>query len=134
MLVISAVLGEHCPACEETLIDRTDGERVSNAMSEFTKKINASVIDPTYIAGVREKLNLTQTEADKVFGGGTNGFSRYETGKALPSRSLIQLLRLLDHRPELLKELSPYEENEDAWSHQDSQATPADSPASSPAP
>jgi HTH-type transcriptional regulator/antitoxin MqsA len=58
-----------------------------------------------YQLRVRNKLQLSQAEANKIFGGGPNAFSRYETGKALPPQALIQLLRLLDRRPELLEEI-----------------------------
>ena len=74
-------------------------------MLAFNKEVNAAVVDSSFILGVRNKLKLTQAEANKIFGGGPNAFSRYETGKALPSKPLIQLLRLLDRRPELLEEI-----------------------------
>ena len=53
---------------------------------------------------LRTALGLTQSAASKLFGGGVNAFSRYETGKVKPSRALLVLLRLLHKRPDLLPE------------------------------
>jgi HTH-type transcriptional regulator/antitoxin MqsA len=71
-------------------------------MLEFNKQVNASIVDPKYIVGVRKKLKLDQREAAELFGGGVNAFSRYETGKTKPPLALIKLLRILDSHPELL--------------------------------
>jgi HTH-type transcriptional regulator/antitoxin MqsA len=71
----------------------------------LNKRVNAAVIDPAFVIAVRKKLKLTQKEANTIFGGGPNAFSRYETGKALPPQPLIQLLRLLERHPDLLLEI-----------------------------
>jgi HTH-type transcriptional regulator/antitoxin MqsA len=65
--------------------------------------VNASLgVSPEFVRQVRKKLNLDQKEAGKIFGGGVNAFSRYETGKTPPPVPLIKLLRILDAHPELL--------------------------------
>ena len=46
-------------------------------MLEFNKQVNASIVDPGFIARVRKKLALDQRQAAAIFGGGTNAFSRY---------------------------------------------------------
>ena len=74
-------------------------------MLEFNRQVNASVVDPQFIAGVRKKLRLDQREAAEIFGGGVNAFSRYETGKTRPPVALIKLLRVLERHPELLAEV-----------------------------
>ncbi|WP_308447429.1 type II toxin-antitoxin system MqsA family antitoxin [Parachitinimonas caeni] len=102
---IPEVAGEYCPACEEVVLDASEGERVNQAMLAFNKSVNASMVDPKFITQVRKRLKLKQREASELFGGGVNAFSRYETGKAKPAESLVVLLRLLDKRPELLKEV-----------------------------
>jgi transcriptional regulator with XRE-family HTH domain len=58
-------------------------------MQAFARKVNASLVDPGFIAGVRRKLALDQREAAEIFGGGVNAFSRYETGKARPPFATI---------------------------------------------
>jgi HTH-type transcriptional regulator/antitoxin MqsA len=74
-------------------------------MHDFSKQVNAAIVDPQFIIKVRKKLALDQREAAEIFGGGINAFSRYETGKTKPSLALIKLLKVLDRHPDLLDEL-----------------------------
>jgi HTH-type transcriptional regulator/antitoxin MqsA len=97
--------GEFCPACGESIHDREDSERVMREMREFTRQVNAAIVDPAFIASVRKKLALDQREAAEIFGGGVNAFSRYENGKTKPPLALVKLLRVLDRHPELIDEV-----------------------------
>src|ERR1700730_1843504 len=103
--VIPAVTGDFCPACGEAVLDMAESTRISMAMLEFNKQVNASIVDPEFIVSVRKKLALDQREAAEIFGGGVNAFSRYETGKTKPSLALVQLLKILDRHPDLLAEV-----------------------------
>ncbi|MBF0204416.1 MAG: type II toxin-antitoxin system MqsA family antitoxin [Desulfamplus sp.] len=102
---IPAVTGDFCPACGEAVLDITESASVSNAMLEFNKQVNASIVDPCFIATVRKKLALDQHEATEIFGGGINSFSLYENGKVKPSLALVKLLKVLDRHPDLLNEV-----------------------------
>ena len=102
---IGAVVGNYCPACDESVLDATESARVSAAMLAFNREVNAGIIDPAFIASVRRKLALDQREAAEIFGGGINAFSRYESGKTKPPLALIKLLKVLDRHPELLSEV-----------------------------
>jgi len=53
----------------------------------------------------RKRLKLTQAQASIITGGGHNAFSRYETGVAQPLPAIVNLFKLLDKHPEMLKEL-----------------------------
>lgn len=108
---IPKVVGEYCPACDESTHDEAESTRVNELMLEFNKEVNSSIVDPDFISQVRKKLRLGQKEAAAIFGGGANGFSRYENGKVKPPLALVQLLKLLNNHPELLDELSPKETN-----------------------
>jgi HTH-type transcriptional regulator / antitoxin MqsA len=57
------------------------------------------------IRRIRRKLGLSQVAAARLTGGGHNAFSRYERGEATPMPAVINLFRLLDRHPELLKDL-----------------------------
>lgn len=103
--IIPSVTGEFCPACGEVILDATESPRVSAAMLEFNQQVNASIVDPHFIACVRKKLALDQREAAEIFGGGVNAFSRYENGKTKPPLALVKLLKVLDRHPELLAEI-----------------------------
>lgn len=102
---ISAVVGDYCPACGESVLDASESARVSTAMLAFNRQVNASIVDPAFIARVRKKLSLDQREAAEIFGGGINAFSRYENGKTKPPLALVKLLLVLDRHPELLEEI-----------------------------
>ena len=104
-IVIASVTGDFCAACDESVLDAGESDRVMQAMREFSKQVNATAVDPGFITQVRKKLSLDQREAAEIFGGGVNAFSRYENGKTRPPLALIKLLKLLDRHPELLDEV-----------------------------
>ena len=102
---ITAVTADFCSACDESITDMPETERVMREMQAFNKQVNATIVDPAFISSVRKKLDLGQREAAEIFGGGINAFSRYENGKTKPPLALIQLLKLLDRHPDLLSEV-----------------------------
>lgn len=103
--VLPGVSGEYCPACGEVVLDAAESARTSALMLQFSKQVNAAMVDPAFIASVRKKLALDQREAAEIFGGGVNAFSRYENGKTKPPLALVKLLRVLDRHPDLLNEV-----------------------------
>ena len=102
---IPAVTADFCPACDESITDLAETDRVMREMQAFHKQVNAAIVDPGFIIAVRKKLNLGQREAAEIFGGGVNAFSRYENGKTKPPLALVKLLKLLERHPDLLNEV-----------------------------
>lgn len=102
---IPSVTGDFCPACNEIVLDREQGDRYSELIGMYQKQVNAAFVDPSYITTVRKKLALDQREAAEIFGGGVNAFSRYENGKTKPPLALVKLLKILDRHPDLLAEV-----------------------------
>ena len=103
--VIPAVTADFSPACNESITDMTETERVMREMQAFNRQVNAAIVDTAFIVKVRKKLDLGQREAGEIFGGGVNAFSRYENGKTKPPLSLVKLFKLLDRHPDLLYEV-----------------------------
>lgn len=103
--VIPAVTADFCPACDESITDMAETERVMREMQAFNKQVNAAIVDPGFIVSVRKKPDLGQREAAEIFGGGINALSRYENGKTKPPLALVKLFKLLDHHPDLLNEV-----------------------------
>ncbi len=103
--VIPSVTADFCPACDESITDMTETDRVMSEMQAFHKQVNAAIVDPAFIVHVRKKLALGQREAAEIFGGGVNAFSRYENGKTKPPLALVKLFKLLDRYPDLLSEV-----------------------------
>lgn len=102
---IAAVTADFCPACGESITDAAETDRVMRDMLAFNQQVNAAIVDPAFIVGVRKKLDLGQREAADLFGGGVNAFSRYENGRTKPPLALVKLLKILDRHPELLDEI-----------------------------
>jgi HTH-type transcriptional regulator/antitoxin MqsA len=103
--VIPGVTADFCPACDESITDLAETERVMCEMQTFNKQVNAAIVDPNFIVNVRKKLALGQREAAEIFGGGVNAFSRYENGKTKPPLALVKLFKILDRHPDLLNEV-----------------------------
>ena len=103
--VIPAVTADFCPACDESITDMAETDRVMREIQAFNRQVNAAIVDPAFIVSVRKKLNLGQREAAEIFGGGINAFSRYENGKTKPPLALVKLFKLLDRHPDLLNEV-----------------------------
>jgi HTH-type transcriptional regulator/antitoxin MqsA len=107
-LVIKAVKGQFCdnPNCREVVMDMGESVRTSKEMLEFNKKVNAELTPIDLLTQVREQLKLTQQQAAKVFGGGPNAFSRYESGKTKPPLALVKLFKVLNKHPDLFEEIA----------------------------
>jgi HTH-type transcriptional regulator / antitoxin MqsA len=95
--------GLWCDSCEEGILSGEDIAKTENAFDEFKSKVDG-LLTPKEIRRIRKDvLNLTQEEAGKIFGGGKNGFSRYERGETKPLPAISNLLKLLERHPEDLK-------------------------------
>jgi HTH-type transcriptional regulator / antitoxin MqsA len=105
--VIKAVKGKFCNnlKCREAVLDIDEAARVSKEMLAFNKEVNRELTPIDLLARVRERFKLNQQQAAKIFGGGTNAFSRYESGKTKPPVALIKLFKVLDKHPDLFKEI-----------------------------
>jgi transcriptional regulator with XRE-family HTH domain len=63
-------------------------------------------ITPEEVRAIRESLGLTQVEAGELLGGGPRAFTKYESGTTRPAAAVINLLRLLQANPSMIKTLS----------------------------
>lgn len=95
--------GWRCDACGEVEFDAASARRYAAAGDELVGRERAR--QSKEIRRIRRKLGLSQVAAARLTGGGHNAFSRYERGEATPLPAVINLFRLLDKHPELLKDL-----------------------------
>ncbi len=100
----------------ETTVDMpgwysTDGEigeytkqdmKVSDRALNSLKAQAEALPSPAKIRQIRKRLHLTQEQAGMVIGGGKRAFQKYEAGDILPSRTLANLLRVLEQYPAAL--------------------------------
>jgi HTH-type transcriptional regulator/antitoxin MqsA len=96
--------GLWCRDCGEAFLEKSDKEATDPLLTDFQARIDGRLTSGD-IRRIRKKLGLTQKQAGEIIGGGPNAFSRYETGKAYPTKGTENFLRLLDRHPELLEEL-----------------------------
>lgn len=93
--------GAFCDHCQDGFPHHDELEEA--AWKAFRDQVDAE--EAAELARIRKKLKLTQQEAAQLTGGGHNAFSRYERGEAKPVQAVLNLFRLLDIHPDLLKEL-----------------------------
>lgn len=101
--VVKDVSGWRCEACDEVAFDNASARRYAAAGDELV--LRARRRQSQELKRVRLKLGLSQVAAARLTGGGHNAFSRYERGEAAPLPAVVNLFRLLDKHPELLRDL-----------------------------
>ena len=101
---VKGLSGWRCESCEEVEFDRKSAQRYAAAGDKLV--LQARENERSELRRIRRKLGLSQAMAAKLSGGGHNAFSRYERGGATPLPAVVNLFKLLDRHPELLKELS----------------------------
>lgn len=77
---------------------------VDAALRSLKEKVDG-LPSPATIRRIRNKLKLSQREAGSVLKVGEKAFDKYERGLIEPSGPTSQLLKVLDHHPDLLDEL-----------------------------
>lgn len=100
---VEGLAGWRCATCGEITLDADSAQRYAAAGDALV--VQSRDITRTEIRRIRRKLRLTQRMAAELTGGGHNAFSRYERGVAVPMPAVLNLFKLLDRHPELLKEL-----------------------------
>jgi HTH-type transcriptional regulator/antitoxin MqsA len=101
---VKGLSGSRCSSCGETVFDQRSAKRYAAAGDKLV--LQARAAERSEIRRIRRKLGLSQAMAAKLTGGGHNAFSRYERGEAAPLPAVVNLFRLLDRHPDLLKELT----------------------------
>lgn len=96
--------GEWCSTCGEGVLNHKDMQATIKEMQTHKAKVD-SILTPDDIRRIRKKLHISQKKAGELFGGGINGFSRYERGETPPPKSLSSLFTILDKHPKQLEEL-----------------------------
>jgi HTH-type transcriptional regulator/antitoxin MqsA len=100
---VRGLSGWRCGACGEVEFDAESARQYAAAGDDLVRRHRAR--QSKEIRRIRRKLGLSQVAAARLTGGGHNAFSRYERGEAAPLPAVVNLFRLLDKHPELLKEL-----------------------------
>jgi HTH-type transcriptional regulator/antitoxin MqsA len=103
-LVVEGLEGYDCGSCNSEPIFPEQIRRNERKIRE-AKRLADGLLSGHQIREARELLGLSQQEAATIFGGGTNGFSKYERGETAQSVAMDRLLRLVIADPSKLDEL-----------------------------
>lgn len=90
-----------CPQCEADFTD-SDQSRLNLSLVQAAFNEEQQLISAKQIRAWREQIGLTQRVAARIFGGGLNAFSKYETGEVVQSEAMDNLLWLVMREPSLL--------------------------------
>jgi HTH-type transcriptional regulator/antitoxin MqsA len=101
---VKGLAGWRCPSCGEVVFDAKSARKYAAAGDALV--MQSRKMERAEIRRIRRKLGLSQATAAKLTGGGHNAFSRYERGEAAPLPAVVNLFRLLDRHPDLLKEIN----------------------------
>jgi HTH-type transcriptional regulator / antitoxin MqsA len=102
---VEGLSGWRCASCDEVVFDPDSAQRYAAAGDELVLKSRKR--EQQELKRIRQKLDLTQQAAAEITGGGHNAFSRYERGMVQPMPAVVNLFKLLDRHPELLREILP---------------------------
>jgi HTH-type transcriptional regulator / antitoxin MqsA len=103
-LVVDALEGYECAKCNSEPIFPAQIRR-NQVRIKDARRLADGLMSGNEIRQAREGLGLSQQEAATLFGGGTNGFSKYERGEVAQSVAMDRLLRLVKADPSKLDEL-----------------------------
>lgn len=96
--------GDYCEECGEGFFDDKEQALITNRILLAKRKAD-NLLTPESIKRIRKKAKLTQVEAQEIFGGGVNAFSKYERAEITQPRSTDLLLRLIDANKLSIEEL-----------------------------
>lgn len=94
-----------CDVCGADQAHAADTRANKRSMLAFRKRVEG-LLTGREIRLLRQRLELTQSQAAQLFGGGPVAFSKYENDDVMQSESMDKLLRLTSAHPEILGFLS----------------------------
>lgn len=96
--------GWYCTKCEEVVLAGEDAALMEAAFINLKAEVDG-ILTPSEVQRIRAKLGLSQRRAGALLGGGARSFQKYESGTDWITKSMANLLRLLDRDPGRLAEL-----------------------------
>jgi len=103
-IAIPAVRGEFCPACGESVLAAAESKRVSAAMLEFNKQVNAPLSIPASSRVSARNSRSTSGRRPRSSAAAPMRFALRER-QDQAALALVRLLMVLDRHPNLLNEV-----------------------------
>lgn len=82
-----------CDACGSEITGDADSRANKRAVLAFRKSVDG-LLTGAEVRALRDKYNITQDQAARLFGGGPKAFSKYEADDVAHSSAMDTLLRL----------------------------------------
>jgi HTH-type transcriptional regulator/antitoxin MqsA len=94
--VVANLKHSACDDCGFSIFTPEQQDFNNCRVKEFQARLE-DFISPAQVLALREKYQVTQTDANKIFGGGPTAFSKYERGITSPNAGIArQMLRALE--------------------------------------
>jgi HTH-type transcriptional regulator/antitoxin MqsA len=94
-----------CSACNVKFFSSYQLKKNHEKVVAFQAQLR-DYISPKQVLELREKYELTQTEANKIFGGGPTAFSKYERGISNPVSSASRQMLTALHDPIFMQSIA----------------------------
>ncbi len=94
-----------CQGCGTTFANN-EQSRINRRAVAYARNETDGLLPGSEIRALRERWNLTQRDAARIFGGGLNAFSKYENGEVVQSDPMDKLLRLAMRHDFVVAELA----------------------------
>lgn len=96
--------GDYCEECGEGFHNDSEQKKITNSIL-LAKRAADELLAPEDVRRIRRKVKLTQVQAQDIFGGGVNAFSKYERAEVTQPRATDILLRLIDKKEVSVEQL-----------------------------
>lgn len=90
-----------CNLCNESFFSQKDENELEKFLTDSRRKIDG-LLTSDEIKRIRLRFAMTQVDFAKALRVGEKNFARYETGKAVQSFAMDDLLRVLDLNPKAI--------------------------------
>jgi HTH-type transcriptional regulator/antitoxin MqsA len=94
-----------CQSCGTTFANN-EQSRINRRAVAYARNETDGLLTGSEIRALRERWDLTQRDAARIFGGGLNAFSKYENGEVVQSDPMDKLLRLAMRHDFVVTELA----------------------------
>ncbi len=94
-----------CSFCGSEQANSAQTRANKRAMIAFKKEIDGLLIGEQ-IRALRNRYQITQSQAARIFGGGPVAFSKYESDDVMQSEAMDNLLRMADRFPQMFYALA----------------------------
>lgn len=94
-----------CDDCGEEYFSAAQADALHNAAIDELRK-REPFVAAADIRALRDRLELTQPQFEKLLGVGKNTVARWESGAIVPNAATIALLRLLEADPKNVQRLA----------------------------